>query len=102
MLLTEALAANVELVLADDTGVLVGAHDAAAGTLALHDLLVGLPELGVTHVGGADGYRRLNNNADVTALQNEKRSADQRMCTVQRTGLARKWCCGEEIVSQMN
>ena len=49
VLLTEALAANVELVLADDTGVLVRAHDAAAGALALDDLLVRLPQLGVAH-----------------------------------------------------
>jgi hypothetical protein len=47
--LTEALTADVELVLADQR-FLVGAHDAAASTLAQTDLLAGAPLLEVTHV----------------------------------------------------
>jgi hypothetical protein len=47
--LTEALTADVELVLADQR-LLVGAHDAAASTLAQTDLLAGAPLLEVAHV----------------------------------------------------
>ena len=47
--LTEALTAHVELVLADE-GLLVAADHAVAGALALLDLLAGTPLLEVTHV----------------------------------------------------
>lgn len=49
MVLTEALTADVELVLADE-GLLVAADNAVAGALALLDLLAGAPLLEVAHV----------------------------------------------------
>ena len=48
MVLAEALTAGVELVLADE-GLLVAAHDTAAGALTLLDLLAGAPLLKVSH-----------------------------------------------------
>ena len=49
VVLTEALTADVELVLADE-GLLVTADNAAAGALTLLDLLAGAPLLEVSHV----------------------------------------------------